>query len=214
MKAILENTWFISIITGIMVFLFTKLIESAIYRKRYWNKVELANIEISNILKQLVPNSNLPEIPVVQSIHTAAARKYHVKQDDIDSLEIIFDGLVKDIMETSFLNYEDKLLYSNSLTDLKTRIHGEKLISSEIKENQSLSIFAPVTAIFATTLSIFINFIFSESTYQITQKLTFAAIIITIVLSVITIINTIIFDIPKEKTKDDENKVSDNSIKI
>lgn len=109
------NSWVVSIITGIVVYIITKIWENFRAKKQYIQSVNLANREVFNTLKLCVPEENLPERYVLESLHYSTAKKYHVKQSDMDSLSMIIFDLIKEIMDSNFLSYDAKTNYCSKL---------------------------------------------------------------------------------------------------
>lgn len=119
MISFLTNPWTISIITGIIVFILTDFIKGYRRKKDYYQNAELANLEMLQTLKTLIPEQELPDISIIKSMHSSTARKYEINLEDMNSLDLILDDLIKEIMDTSFLAYKDKVVYSHGVKKLK-----------------------------------------------------------------------------------------------
>lgn len=125
------NSWVVSILTGLVVYLITKLWETIRAKKNYIQAVQSANKEVFNTLKLCVPEETLPDVYNLLALHFATAKRYSVKQVDMDTLDLIIFDLIKEIMDSSFLSYRDKLQYCSKLKKL------ELSFSDAVSEYQS-----------------------------------------------------------------------------
>jgi hypothetical protein len=165
MKEFFTNSWVVSILTGLLVYGLTKLIESFRERKHYVNTLKLANDEVFNTLKTMIPEEKLPSPVVLFSLHRATAKKYGVKQEDMNVLPTIIDGLIKEILDSSFLSYQDKVLYSEKLLELIKNTRSTNESYTDVKNNQIngrdkiFSVAAALTSVFASIVVFAFDFL-------------------------------------------------------
>jgi cellulose synthase/poly-beta-1,6-N-acetylglucosamine synthase-like glycosyltransferase len=133
LEIMLANSWVVGITTGLVVYLITDSIKRITEKKEYLKRLTLVNNELLNTLKALIPEKNLPENYILISLHNATAIKYEVKRKDIDSLEIILDKLIKEIMDSSFLKYKDKIEYCTEISKAKI----EAIVTLEVNFNKT-----------------------------------------------------------------------------
>lgn len=129
----LNNNWITSIITGVLVtfaFEFSKRLKE---KKDYKLQISLANTEVFNILESCVPEEHLPDPNVVFSFYDSAAKKYKVEIEHMDTLYMIIDDLIKKVMESNFLSYDEKTAHCARLLKLKLDVKGNEL--KEIEKN-------------------------------------------------------------------------------
>jgi hypothetical protein len=159
-----NNNWVISIITGLLVAILTDLWNRFRKRKEYIQKVKTANKEVFNSIKAYIPEDTLPAPSVLFSLQRSTAKEYDLKRTDLEPLRDIFDSLIKEVMDSSFLSYQAKLTNCNKLQEyLSILIEMEmkieelnKLRSSDFKA--SLEISKPIMAgIAASTILISSN---------------------------------------------------------
>ena len=133
----LTNSWTISIITGLIVFFTTDFVKRYRSKKEYYQNVDLANQEMLNTLKILIPDQELPEPLIIKAMHLSTSRKYKVKLQDMGSLMLILDDLIKEIMDTSFLTYKNKVDYCNEVNQLKVKYQQGKNEKSKVTTDKT-----------------------------------------------------------------------------
>ncbi len=138
LKSIFLSTWFEGLIVSIIVTVLGSLLRGYREKKLYINKVNMANIEVFNAIKILIPEKRLLEKEMLTSLHNATADKYKVKAKDMNSLYLILDELIKEILESSFLTHKEKVEYCNIISDAKNDLHNRsednKTITLKIEE--------------------------------------------------------------------------------
>ncbi|MFC8689624.1 hypothetical protein, partial [Brevibacillus porteri] len=115
-------------------------------------------------IKYSIPEEKLPSISILKSIHIATAKRYNVKLEDVDSLQAIFDDLIKEIMESNFLSHDNKLLYCQRLLDTQNG-----LITKNIEETTIVKQYVTFTSTKSTTLSL----MFSTATSMFAATIVF-----------------------------------------
>ncbi|MFF0825990.1 hypothetical protein ACFYU8_05800 [Brevibacillus sp. NPDC003359] len=159
-----NNSWVTSIITGLLVFYLTDIYKRLKEKKSYFQKVGQVNKEIFKTIKYSIPEEKLPSISILKSIHIATAKRYNVKLEDVDSLQAIFDDLIKEIMDSNFLSHDNKLLYCQRLLDTQNG-----LITKNIEETTTVKQYVTFTSTKSTTLSL----MFSTATSMFAATIVF-----------------------------------------
>lgn len=138
---ILMNPWVISFTAAIIVYAVSEYVKIFREKKQYKQQVELANKEIISSLVNTIPEGELPSISTLFSIHKATAKKYNVSIDDMDSLTEIFDSIIKEIVDSNFLSYGDKIIYCDRIEDVKSKVNLMKLeISNKHMADKNINI--------------------------------------------------------------------------
>ncbi|KAB2337634.1 hypothetical protein F7731_08545 [Cytobacillus depressus] len=189
------NSWVISFLTGLVVYSITKIWENFRTKKNYIRAVELANKEVFNTLKLCVPEDTLPNIYSLRALHLATSKRYGVKQKDLDSLSLIIFDLIKEIMDSSFLSYNDKIQYCRKLESLESSINEiktetendidsnpfEKQIYNIIKNKQS-TLLTNSSALILGLASVIISFGIEKASFsKITDSINSFEIILLII---------------------------------
>jgi hypothetical protein len=215
------NNWVVSIVTGLLVYAVTKFWEGFKEKKRYYNTLRTANDEVFNTIKVMIPEEKLPSSKILFSLHRATAKKYGIKQEDMDELPLIIDGLIKEILDSSFLSYQDKVIYSERLhkTSEETKTKSEKYdeIKSELLNNKKDGLFSSISLFFAmlATLASFIVSYFDEKDViklnkeMLIKGFESSATFITIVILIITLLISlyVLLSVLKEEVIDNVKNV-------
>ncbi|WP_338472757.1 hypothetical protein R4Z10_08520 [Niallia sp. XMNu-256] len=133
--AFFTNSWIVSIITGLFVYVVTKCWESFRNKRQYMQSVQLANKEVFDTFKLCVTEDNLPDMYIFWALHISTAKKFGVKQEDMDSLRLIIFDLIKEIMDSTFLPYEVKIKYCNQLLDSAV---SEQTLEALLEEEKAM----------------------------------------------------------------------------
>ncbi len=131
---ILNNAWFISIVTGILVYFITNLINNFKNNKEYRNNINQVTKDIVIMLQEFIVENKLPDKNILISYFKASCKKHNVRIKDSNSLIEILDLLTKEILDSKFLSSKNKLDYSNTIGSFKESLI-EKNISAELKED-------------------------------------------------------------------------------
>lgn len=113
-----SNNWIVSIITGLIVYFIGRVIEGFSNNRRYNSKLASARAEIFSTIRAMVPEDSMPPLGILKTLYRATAKRYQVKEEDLDSLSDILEDIIKEILDTNFLAYEEKLRYSDKLQKL------------------------------------------------------------------------------------------------
>lgn len=169
MSEFFTNSWVISIVTGLLVYGVTKGWEYFRARKQYRLSVSLANKEVFDTIKYTIPEETLPSVYVLKALHASTAKRQNVKQKDMDSLNSILFDLIKEIMDSNFLAYENKLRYCENLEKLEKSLiensddeentkDGEENIRKKLRHSYisaSATLLAITSSFIAFTISTF-----------------------------------------------------------
>lgn len=118
-----NNTWFVSIIGGLIVTaasgLATRIFLNRREAKDYQRAVDLANAEIVRSVRPSISEKALPPRNVIKSVIAATGRKYGVDPKDVYGIAEVVDELVNEVMASSFISAQTKVDYCASLSTLK-----------------------------------------------------------------------------------------------
>ncbi|MGI6256902.1 MAG: hypothetical protein ACOYJU_02430 [Anaerovoracaceae bacterium] len=121
MLEFLQYQWVVGsgtgIISGIIVYLITKYIFQRKDKSKYLEQINMANIEIIRTLKPYVAEKGLPEKEIIDAIIISTARKYKVNSDELFSIRIICEELIREIVENVYVSSDRKQDYSKQLTE-------------------------------------------------------------------------------------------------
>jgi len=124
MTDILNNPWFVGIGGGVLSGLFVAIITRALFSRRdkreYIQKLNIANAEILYAIRPGVSEGVIPHQNVVGSLIKATARKYRVDVKDMYDITDLADGLIKEVMDSSFISASAKNEFCEKLTFLKS----------------------------------------------------------------------------------------------
>ena len=134
----LQNSWVVGIgggiISGIIVYFFTNWLYKRKDRTKYLEQIDRANADIIHALKPYVAEIGLPEKEIVDAIIVSTARKYNVKSEELYSIRIICEELIREIVENAYVSSEKKQEYSLQLKDYLHTLENENLKSFLISD--------------------------------------------------------------------------------
>lgn len=180
MLAFLQNSWVIGIgggiISGIIVYFITNWLYKRKDNSRYLEQISRANLDIVQTLKPYVAERGLPDKGIVDAIIVSTARKYKVKSDELYSIRVICEELIREIVENVYVPAEKKEEYANQLQLYLYKLDSENskefLVSEIEKEIKNLTVFkesnyrrktaamvSTMLSAFATMTTILISFV-------------------------------------------------------
>lgn len=125
----LENQWVVGIgagiISGIIVYLITKWVFQRKDNSKHLEQINNANMDIIRILKPYVAEKGLPEKEIIDAIILSTSRKYNVKSDELYSIRIVCEELIREIIENVYVSSDKKKEYSNNLKEYLLSLHSE-----------------------------------------------------------------------------------------
>lgn len=123
---IIKNTWFVGIstgiISGIVVFFFTKWIMDRKERVEYFKRVSNANQNIIETLKTYIAENGLPDIEVLVALNMSTARAFNVDVNEMYSISDYCEELIREIMRDVYVSNEKKKEYIDMLVKYKEKI--------------------------------------------------------------------------------------------
>lgn len=231
----LQNSWVVGIgggiISGIIVYLFTNWLYKRKDNSKYLEQINRANADIIHALKPYVAEKGLPEKEIVDAIIVSTARKYQVKSEELYSIRIICEELIREIVENAYVSSEKKQEYSLQLKNYLHTLKDEKLrsylisdIEKEIKvtniyketnyRNKIATMISMMLSIMAGALTI-LAFLFTSDGISIFSEkmsigeievLSFLIVLIPTIVVSINVISSILLSERKKRKKDVESK--------
>lgn len=195
----ISNSWVISLAAGLIVYAITKSWEKFKDKKQYNQFVSLANKEVFNTLRQCIPEERLPNVYTLEAVHLSTSKQYGIKQEDMDTLIFIIFDLIKEVMDSNFLSYEDKIKYSDNLKILAESINANPPVSTpERSDEDSESKWfggqikgLNISLIFAVIASFF-SYIISEDAQFLLNLFDFPSIDIISLFGLVALASTVI----------------------
>ena len=217
----INNQWVIgigtSIISGFLVFFFTRKFFTNKQKKEYGQKIRTANNEILYAIRPLIVEKTKPNKEILNSVFYSTARKYGVELNDIYDKETLCDDLINEIMSNSFLASEQKMELTEMINSLKetSETQVKEKVITLYRDNKSNSstymamLLSIMTAMTALILTIFKGSGLDEGLLGISEKFDSVKIIIialTIPLMALTMTTTLKYLKEKERRIKPKNK--------
>ena len=121
-KNFFNNQWVINIGTGLVVYIVTNIISRIILNKaankEKQKQIENANKEIIRILKPYVVENNILNKNVINAVIKSISRKFYIPSEDLFSDKEICEELIREILESSYVNNDKKFDYINYLSNI------------------------------------------------------------------------------------------------
>lgn len=165
----LNNQWVIgigtSIISGFLVFFFTRKFFTDKQNKEYDQKIRTANNEILYAVRPLIVEKTKPSKQVLDSVLYSTARKYGVELSDIYNVHSLSDDLTNEIMSNSFLSSDQKIELAELINNLRndgTIEEGPKIKKIILhRENKTNSVNSSFMAFTLSTMTAMMTLIIS-----------------------------------------------------
>jgi hypothetical protein len=145
MDTIINNPWVIGIVcglgSGLAVFVISGWIISKREGKEIRQRIQNANSEILQALRDLIPEKELPPPGVIDSMRNSKARKYAAKKQELASTRQLVDEIIAEIMSNPFLSSQHKLEYCQLALQIArddTATTGAVEISSGVADKGAL----------------------------------------------------------------------------
>ena len=182
---ILKNSWFVGIatgiISGIVVFFFTKWIMDKRGKVEYFKQVDNANQNVIEALKPYVAENGLPNLKIFKALIMATARSFSVDSKDMFSVSIYCEELIREIIKDVYVSNEKKQEYTNALAEYMENIekvsNRDNMVSMYTslwkyreKLRRKISIYIAIMTAMFVMISSFLLTIYS---YKDTGKLSF-----------------------------------------
>ena len=108
MLSFLRNQWVVGIgggiVSGIIVYFITNWLYKRKDNSKYLEQIENANLDIIRTLKPYVAEKGLPSKEVIDAIIVSTARKHKVKSEELYSIRIICEELIREIIENAYVS--------------------------------------------------------------------------------------------------------------
>lgn len=137
-----SNSWFISIVGGLVVTFLWESIKFVRERNAYNRRLRIVRNDFSINIKNIIGEGILPELYILDNLLKGISQKHEVKYKDVSDVEPVFNSLTQDVMESSFLDYENKLIFCRKLETMNkdyTQYIKEK--ETKTSENESTNKF-------------------------------------------------------------------------
>ena len=182
---ILKNSWFVGIstglISGILVFFFTKWIMDKRGKVEYFKQVDNANQNVIEALKPYVAENGLPDIEIFKALIMATARSFGVDSKDMFSVSIYCEELIREIIRDVYVSNVKKQEYTNALARYMENIEKNKKSSEASNMDTSLWKYGEklrkqisiYTYIIAAILTMASSFLFTIDSYKNIGKIGF-----------------------------------------
>jgi hypothetical protein len=170
MLYIINNPWVSGIgggiISGLIVYFVTNWLLSKKQKKEYLQKVTTANNEILYSVRPLIAQKQIPSFEIIDSIIESIARKYEVNKKDLLDMPLLFDDLIREVMENAFLDSIRKVEFCKEINELKSiHIMEDKNYKFQnvlySKNRISSEYLSSILAMTVTTMTIAITVIFA-----------------------------------------------------
>ncbi|TVL67039.1 hypothetical protein A9X81_05035 [Brachyspira hyodysenteriae] len=137
------GTIFIGIFTSIMGTILINFSSSIILRRRqkfkYIETVKKANNEIIEILKPYISEKGLPKEEIILSIISSISRKYEINENDLYSINIFCQELIKGIIDNVYVSSDKKEEYTEELLKYLGNLNSNFIDNQKIEKYNKLN---------------------------------------------------------------------------
>lgn len=137
------GTIFIGVFTSIIGTILINLCSSIILRRRqklkYIETVKKANNEIIEILKPYISEKGLPKEEIILSIISSVSRKYEVNENDLYSINIFCQELIKGIIDNVYVSSDKKEEYAEELVKYLENLNSNFIDNQKIEKYNKLN---------------------------------------------------------------------------
>lgn len=166
MKEFLSNSWVVSIISGIIVFLLTNTIIMIQNRRKHKKQISDANTMVLNRLRGYVVDNGLPQKDIINAVKSSTSREYNIKYDELLTIKELCEELITDIISNIYISNDNKVKYINMLKDflneksnIEEKILNSKQTNDSIKKiifNSRFEIITSIIASLSTVIGVFL----------------------------------------------------------
>lgn len=199
---VIENSWFIGIVGGIISGLIVYFITSYFLERKkridHKNNITAANRAVFEIVRPYIANSGLPDKSKLDAIMNSIARTYGIGRNEMSSISAIYEDLIVEFMSNLYIPDEVKnknidMLLKN-IQDLKSTVseNVEKNKGDALAHISSRERFSKVSAILGGSISM-ISFVIGLIG-NFASKSSFSIIVcgICILITIITVVFVIV----------------------
>lgn len=115
LKSLLTNAWVVSIFSGVLSTILTKIILSKGDKVEYTRRVNEANMVLIEMLKPYIAEKGLPSKSSMYSLIKSVGRKYNVKIENMYSVNIVCEELIREVIEDIYVPIDKKYEYVECL---------------------------------------------------------------------------------------------------
>lgn len=112
------NSWFISIAGGLLVTFLWESVRFIREKNAYNRHLRFVRNDFSIIIKNIIGEDVLPELYILDNLLKGITQKHGVKYKDVTDVETVFNSLTQDVMESSFLDYQNKITFCEKLENI------------------------------------------------------------------------------------------------
>lgn len=141
MKDFLSNSWVVSIISGIIVFVITNAVILLQNKRKHKKQIKDANLMILNRLRGYVVDNGLPQREIVNAIKSSIAREYDIKYEELLSIRELCEDLITDIIGNIYISNDNKVKYINILQEYLQKpssFHEHNLDSNNVSDKTKI----------------------------------------------------------------------------
>ncbi|MEQ8380515.1 hypothetical protein [Parvibaculum sp.] len=168
MSDVLNNPWFIGIAGGILSGLIVTLVSRAIFSSRdnreHVQKIAAANKALIYTIRPGIAEGIIPSKDVIEALIASTARNSGLNTDDLLGAEEVAQELIKEVMDSSFINADMKQKYCQGLTAAYTQSEPTSELSREIKlrearyRSRTIQAVSGALGVMTATMSFFLAF--------------------------------------------------------
>ncbi|MCR4933376.1 MAG: hypothetical protein K6A29_04195 [Lachnospiraceae bacterium] len=166
MLEFLKSSWVVGIVTGIisgfLVYIFTNLIMKKKGKVEYYKNVSEANHYVIATLKPYISEKGLPNVDIFNAIISSTARKYSVGKNDMFSVAVFCEELIREIIGDVYVASEKKKEYTDSLViyinELKKSKDTKDKVDIILDSNKIYNYRKKITLYFSLLISIIVCF--------------------------------------------------------
>lgn len=219
---ILSNAWVVgicgSIISSIIMYLITTGLLHRKEKREHIKQIDSANMDVIRSLRPYVAEKGLPDKEIIDALIISTARGYKLKTEELYSIHIICEELIREVIENVYVSMEKKQCYTKQLEEylqgLQSDQGSSQLISDTMievsNENRYQDRFTTLMGYIAATLTSFITFttlFFRASTEELESLETIRLIICLFVFIMVSVIGMICFyELFKKQSKKRKQK--------
>jgi hypothetical protein len=109
---LIDSPWFVGIVaslpSGLIVYGITSLFETRRRGRQLRERVNLANADVLQALRNLIGDNVLPQAAVIDALLNCSARRHSVNKEDLFAPRQIADEIITEILNNPFLSPRQK----------------------------------------------------------------------------------------------------------
>ncbi|MCI8338162.1 MAG: hypothetical protein HFH62_05675 [Lachnospiraceae bacterium] len=140
---IVNNDWFISIsaglLTGIIVYIITKLLFERKTKKQYLMKIQNANKCVIDSLRSYVVDVEMPSVKIIESIQFAVALEQGIESEQLYDIMTLCKILIQEVISNVYVSNESKKKYLLDLEDYIKEMEKAKKSEEEMNTDNKIN---------------------------------------------------------------------------